>query len=546
MKFKRYYVALIATVLFGTHVFTQAQEKIDTSVISNIKDEGMKRSQVMELLSELTDIYGPRLTGSPEYNNAAQWAKEKLAAMGMENAELEAWGPFGRGWTLKKFSLAMLEPKTVPLIAYPKAWSPATNGTISGEVLYFDTTIDSTFESFKGKAKGKFVLFSDMREIKAHFEAEATRETDSSLLALANADMPEENQRRFEQSPRQKQRALLNFNKWKMCIEDGALAVLESSRGDGGNIFVQGANVPNHPDTPSTRSVRAYSEKAKTLPQVVLSAEHYHRILRMIKKGERIKLELNLDVAFTKEDSSYNIIAEIPGTDLRDEIVMLGAHFDSWHGGTGATDNATGSAVCIEAMRILNALDLKPRRTIRIGLWGGEEQGLLGSQAYVKKHFGTKFNDSTGKEVRSLFEQKATVQWKPNAEKFSVYFNNDNGSGKVRGVYMQGNEATRPIFREWLKPFSSMGASTLTLSNTGGTDHLSFDAIGLPGFQFIQDELEYFTRTHHSTMDVYERAQEDDLKQAAIIMASFVYNAAMRENVFPRKPLPVSKPQGSN
>ncbi|MBM4166688.1 MAG: M20/M25/M40 family metallo-hydrolase [Ignavibacteria bacterium] len=546
MKLKFLFVVLVVTSSFRDVVVAQSQEKIDTAVISKIKDEGMNRSQVMELLSYLTDIYGPRLTGSPEYNKAAQWAKEKLTSMGIENAHLEAWGPFGRGWTLKKFSLSMLEPKTLPLIAYPKAWSPATQGTISGDVLYLDAAIDSTFEHYKGKLQGKFVLFSDARSIKAHFEAEASRETDSSLLALANADMPQQSQRRFEQTPEQKLRARYNFNKWKMCIEEGALAVLESNRGDGGNIFVQGANVPNHPDTPSTRSLRVYSEKAKTLPQVVLSAEQYNRILRMIKKGERVRLELNLDVAFTKEDSSYNIIGEIPGTDLQNEIVMLGAHFDSWHGGTGATDNATGSAVCMEAMRILKTLDVKPRRTIRLGLWGGEEQGLLGSQAYVKKHFGTKFNDSTGKEVTSLFEQKTTVQLKPDAEKFSVYFNNDNGSGKVRGVYMQGNEATRPIFREWLKPFYSMEASTLTLSNTGGTDHLSFDAIGLPGFQFIQDELEYFTRTHHSTMDVFERVQEEDLKQASIVMAAFVYNAAMRDNKFPRKAFPISKPQGSN
>ena len=304
-----------------------------------------------------------------------------------------------------------------------------------------------------------------------------------------------------------------------------------SSRGDGGNIFVQGASVPVHPDTPFTSRMSAYENKApKLVPQISVGAEHYNRLVRMIQKGEHPRLQMNLDVDFNKADSIANIIAEMPGSDLKDEIVMIGAHFDSWHGGTGATDNGTGSAVCIEAMRILKALNLKPRRTIRIGLWGGEEEGLLGSEAYVKQHY--------GERKGQRFEPGGGVVQKPEADKFDVYFNNDNGGGKVRGVYMQGNEATRSIFRKWLVPFKDMGAWTLTLQNTGGTDHLSYDAVGLPGFQFIQDEIEYGTRTHHSTMDLYDRVQPDDLKQAAVIMAAFAYDAAMRDEKFPRKPLP--------
>jgi Zn-dependent M28 family amino/carboxypeptidase len=293
---------------------------------------------------------------------------------------------------------------------------------------------------------------------------------------------------------------------------------------------VLSAAVPSHPDTPRTRRPHAYDSNApEILPQVAVGAEHYNLILRLLRKGKQVRIEMDLDVKYFREDSGYNVIAEIPGTDLRDELVMIGAHLDSWHGGTGTTDNGTGVASCMEATRILKLLDLKPRRTIRIALWGGEEQGVLGSRAYVKRHFGERADssdDSTG----------AGIRLKPEGEKFSVYFNNDNGTGKIRGVYMEGNEAVRPIFREWLDPFEELGASTLTLRSTGSTDHIAFNAIGLPGFQFIQDPVEYWSRTWHSTMDVFDRALEDDLKQASVIMAAFAYNAAMRDEPIPRKP----------
>lgn len=500
-----------------------AQEKIDSAAIARIKDEGMNRSQVMDILSYLTDVYGPRLTGSPEYKQAADWTRSKLASWGLQNAHLESWGPFGRGWTLRRFSANVIEPRAFPLIAYPRAWSPGTGGEISGEVVYLSAKTDSALQTFRGKLRKKFVLFNDPRDLKAHFEPEARRQADSSLLKLANAASFQGGQRRFQMTPEQRAEALLNYNKWQLCEREGALAVLIAGSGDGGTIFVGGATVPAHPDTPSSRRVSAYGAKApKILPQVVVAAEHYNRMVRMLQKDQRVRMEMNLDVEFVKADSSQNIIAEFPGTDLKDEIVMVGAHFDSWHGGTGATDNGTGSAACMEALRILKTLGLQPRRTIRIGLWGGEEQGLLGSREYVKRHFGER--DTGG-----------VVTLKPGAEKFSVYFNNDNGTGKVRGVYLQGNEAVRGIFRAWLAPFGALGASTLSLSNTGGTDHLSFDAVGLPGFQFIQDPIEYDTRTHHSTMDVFDRAQVEDLKQASVIMAAFAYNAAMRDEKFPRK-----------
>ncbi len=329
----------------------------------------------------------------------------------------------------------------------------------------------------------------------------------------------------------------LGGKKVEFILKEGALAVFEQGRkGDGGTIFVQQASVPQPQNSsPFEPAANAYDENSpKIIPQVVLASEHYNRLIRMIEKGEMPKVEMDIEIENTKADSGFNVIAEIPGTDLKEEIVMIGAHFDSWHGGTGATDNATGSAVCMEAMRILKKIDAKPRRTIRIGLWGGEEQGLHGSRAYVAKHLGER--EGARGAMSLMTGSSGELKTKPEYEKFSVYFNIDNGTGKFRGVYMQANELARPVFRSWLAPFSEMGATTLTLSNTSGTDHLAFDGIGLPGFQFIQDQIEYDPRTHHSNMDVYDRVQADDLRQASIIMASFAYNAAMRDEKFPRKP----------
>ncbi len=510
-------------------------EQFDSAAVAQIKDEGMNRSQVMDILSYLSDVYGPRLTGSPGFKAAAEWARDKLTAMGLSNAHLESWGPFGRGWQLKHFSANVIGRQTFPLIAYPKAWTPGTDGSVTADFLYFDATTDSAVETFRGKLKGKFVLLTEPRELKAHFTPEASRDADSTLLNYANADLPAARGGRrfgFNASPDMKRRALVDFHKLEMCQKEGAAGVLTISRGDGGNIFVQQASIPVHPDTPFVRRVSVYDPKAPKIPlQLAVGAEHYNRLVRMIQKGEHPKLQLDLGVNFYKVDSGYNVVAELPGSDLKDEIVMVGGHFDSWHGGTGATDDGTGSAVSMEAIRILKASGMKPRRTVRVALWGGEEEGLLGSEAYVKQHFGERESSPDG-------GPPGPIKYKADAEKFSAYFNNDNGTGKVRGVYMQGNEFVRPIFRSWLKAFRDMDANTLSLSNTGGTDHLSFDAINLPGFQFIQDQIEYDTRTHHSTMDVYDRAQPEDLKQASVIMAAFAYNAAMRDEKFPRKVVP--------
>lgn len=530
----------------------QSPAKDPNDPIERIKEEGMKRSQVMQTLSYLTDVIGPRLTNSPNMKRANEWTRDKLAEWGLQNAHLEAWGPFGRGWALKSFSAQVTEPQTIPLIAYPKAWSPGTKGTLTADVVYVEAKTEAELESYRGKLKGAIVLMTAPPEVKAHFEPEGKRRDEKDLLRLADAPDPKSlPPRSFQLTPQQRAEGMLLAKKYQFFTDEGASLLVEPSRkGDGGTVFVQGAVVPQPfvensfaPPAPGTpKRLSPWDANApQIVPQIVVATEHYNRIVRIIQQGQRVKMAVNLSVEFQDKDlMGYNTIAEIPGTDLKDEIVMLGGHMDSWHAGTGATDNGAGVAVGMEAVRILQALKLQPRRTIRIALWSGEEQGLLGSRHYVMQHFGT-LGDGSIEAFRSAnFNQAQPPKLtpKPDHEKFSAYFNLDNGTGKIRGVYLQGNEAVRPLFRQWLTPFRDMGASTLSISNTGGTDHLSFDAVGLPGFQFIQDEIEYETRTHHSNQDVFDRIQADDMKQAAVIMAAFIYNTAMMNEKLPRKAAP--------
>lgn len=510
--------------------------------IERIKDEGLNRSQVMQTLSYLTDVIGPRLTNSPGMKRSNEWTRDQLAKWGLRNSRLEAWGPFGRGWTLKRFSAQVLEPVAFPLIAFPKAWSPGTNGPITARVVYVDAANEAELMKFKGQLKGAIVLTMKTREVKAQFDALGSRRDEKNLLALANAPDPRSApQRRFQATAEQRAAALFNARKLQFFQDEGAALLIDYSRGDGGTIFVGSAQLAQtDPDAarPGRRGRRPYEVNApKIVPQVVLAVEHYNRIARIIQAGQDVKIEVELEVEFQDSDlMGYNTIAEIPGTDLKDEIVMLGGHMDSWHSGTGATDNGAGVAVAMEAVRIIQALNLKPRRTIRIALWSGEEQGLLGSRAYVAEHLGRMEQPvAMGSGDSSSSNTDPKLVTKPDYDKVSAYFNLDNGTGRIRGVYLQGNEAVRHIFREWLAPFNDLGASTLTIANTGGTDHLSFDAIGIPGFQFIQDEVEYSTRTHHSNQDVFDRIQEEDMTQAATIMATFVYNTAMRDEKLPRK-----------
>ena len=523
--------------------------------IVHIKDEGMNRSQVMDTLSYLSDVIGPRLTASPNMKRSNEWTRDQLTKWGLQNAHLEPWGPFGRGWSLKRFSAQVTEPQDIPLIAYPKAWSPATSGPVTGDVVFLDAKTEADLEKYKGELKGAIVMTAPMREVKAHFDALGTRRDEKNLLALADSLPPGGGQGRgagggFRMTPEQRAAAQFNVRKLLFAQEEGAAVLVDPSRaGDGGTIFVKQAAVPQPiPDVPfgpgAPRQKTAYDKEApKILPQVVLASEHYNRILRMLQAGEKVRMEVNIAVEWQDADPmGYNTIAEISGSDLKDEVVMLGGHMDSWHSGTGATDNGAGVAVAMEAVRIIQTLGLKPRRTIRIGLWTGEEQGLLGSAAYVAQHFGKLEPGNPGVVPPGTPNSQPAAPPKlvttPEYEKFDAYFNLDNGTGKIRGVYLQGNEAARTIFRQWLTPFRELGAATLSISNTGGTDHLSFDRIGLPGFQFIQDEIEYDSRTHHSNQDVFDRIQGDDMKQAATIMAAFVYATAMRDEKLPRKPMP--------
>jgi carboxypeptidase Q len=427
------------------------------------------------------------------------------------------------------------------------AWSPGTKGALTAEVVYLDAKDEAALEKYRGRLKGAIVLMSAPREIKASFEPLGERMTEKDLLKLADAPDPVATpRRRFQLTPEQRATAMLNAKKLQLAQDEGAALLVDTSRGDGGTIFVQSASVPqpfyDNPFDP--RRIQPWDKSApKMPPQIVVSSEQYNRMVRMLGQGVQLKMTVDLQVEYQEKDlMGYNTVAEIPGTDLKDEVVMVGAHMDSWHSGTGATDNGAGVAVAMEAVRILKALNMQPRRTIRIALWSGEEQGLLGSRAYVAQHFGQLGDGNQATALAALIEGRTlSVTPKPDYEKFQAYFNLDNGTGKIRGVYMQGNEAVRPIFRSWLAPFRDMGAGTLSIANTGGTDHQSFDAIGLPGFQFIQDEIEYDTRTHHSNQDVYDRIQADDMMQAATIMAAFLYNAATMTERLPRKSVTVAK-----
>lgn len=504
-------------------VFSQSY---DTTAVTRIIDEGTNRSHAMEALNYLSNVIGPRLIGSEGYNRAVRWTMYVMDSLGMKNVHVEGWGPFGRSWELKSYNAELLEPQYFPLHSYPEAWSPGLKGVKTEDLVYLNVDSVQDLARYHGKLKGKFVLFDKPRKLSPRFTPLATRTPDSTLLKLSNAGPPGPFD--FRVSPEIISAFRLQSAKLGFCLKEGAIAILKASRGDDGNIFVANVLTPVSVDTPSAHPKRPWAvDTPDNLPQISVSAEQYNRLVALVEAGMKPKLRMELRTEFTKPDSGYNVIGEIPGTDLKDEIVMIGAHLDSWHGGTGATDDGTGVAACLEAMRIIKALGLQPRRTIRVALWDGEEEGLLGSLAYAKRHFGSREG--------GLFAPTGEIKLKPEAEHFTVYFNDDNGAGKIRGIYLQGNEAARPIFRGWFKPFERMGASAISLSNTGGTDHLSFDMLGLPAFQFIQDWLDYGTITHHSIMDVYERVPEEDMKQASIIMAAFAYDAAMMDGKFPRK-----------
>ncbi len=521
-----------------------ADEPVDLNAVHRIRNEAFSNSRVMEHAFYLTDVHGPRVTNSPGFRAAADWAVKRLQEYGLTGVKQEKWGPFGRGWSYSKFQAHVVEPVYQPLIGFPMAWAPGTDGVLKGEPILAPLRVDADYAKFKGKLKGKIVLIDAPRELNLHLKAEAERYSETDLSQRFFAPIPGTREALDEQrAERTRQLGILpeqglrtigpsagpqprnrdfsdernrrSGRRNEFLKEEGVAAIISCGyTGDGGTVF--------------TTSAGSYNERFADPPvAIAITPEHYNRIVRMLERNLPVKLEIEVKAEFhTDTKDSFNIIAELPGSRKKDEVVMLGAHFDSWHGGTGATDNAAGSAVMMETMRILKTLDVKMDRTVRLALWSGEEQGLLGSKAYVKEHFGDP-------DTMKLNEQHSRL---------AAYFNYDNGSGKIRGVHLQGNDMARPIFNAWIEPFKDLGVTTLTIRDTSGTDHLSFDALGLPGFQFIQDPLEYSTRTHHSNMDVYDHLVESDLRQASAVVASFVYNAATRSEMLPRKPLPKPRP----
>jgi hypothetical protein len=506
-------------------------EKVDLGVLHRIRTEAFgSNSRVMDTLFYLTDVYGPRLTGSPNIHDAADWSMKKMKEWGLSNVKLEAWGPFGRGWAATRFSAMMKEPEFQPIIGFQQPWSPGTNGPVAGQAVMAVITGPEDLDKWKGKLKGKIVLSAAMHPSTLSEAPLSRRLTDEELENAAMAPEPSSGNpamlplgfaRPAAGAPQGGRggagggggRGAMGFRTQlnKFLKEEGVLVVLTPGNGpDGGTIMGQAAG-----------SATTKDEELPP-PSVVLTSEHYNRIARLLAKDIPVTLEFDLGAKFTDAGDSFNITAEIPGTDPNAGFVMLGGHFDSWTGGTGATDNGAGSAVAMEAMRILKSMDVKMARTVRLGLWTAEEQGLLGSRAYVKEHFA----------------DPSDMKTKPEHAKLSAYYNVDNGSGKVRGIYMQDNDQVRPIFESWIAPLKDMGVTTLTIRNTGSTDHMAFDGVGLPGFQFIQDPLEYGTRTHHSNMDVYDHLSSNDLEQASAVMAWFVYNTAARPDMMPRKPMP--------
>ncbi len=536
-------VSVFLSALLTPTLLLGQQPAAAPDALAKIKDEGMNRSQAMATIRYMTDVIGPRLTNSPGQKRANQWTKQQLEKWGMKNAIVDPWGEFGRGWELKRFSaMVTAGEQTTAFRAYPKAWSPSTNGAVTSDVIYFDATNEADLEKFRGRLKGAIVLLAPDRPVSDIFKPTATRQSDDDLAKLENAKPAAPPQPQPAPSEQQKASQAFNYKKTKMLFDEGAAVLIDSGFGvDGGTIRVMGANLPPvAPGTPPVQGLRVSSKNAPaTIPQLVAEVEQYNRLVRLIKQGLPVKMTVDLQVQWYDDDlQGYNTIAEIPGTDLKDEIVMVGAHLDSWHAGTGATDNGAGSTVVMEAMRILAASGLKPRRTIRIALWTGEEQGLLGSRGYVAKNLGTIGDGSDAAVFGALQGQKQPITKKPAHDKFAAYYNLDNGTGQIRGIYLQGNEQLRSTFKDWLTPYKDWNATTVTISDTGGTDHLPFVALGLPGFQFIQDPIEYFTRSWHTTQDVSDRILEEDLKRSAVIMATFAYNSAMSDQKLARKDSP--------
>jgi hypothetical protein len=537
-----------------------AQEPVDRDAVTFFRTQGLEHSKVMDHLSWICDVHGPRLTGSPNLRRAQQWAVETFTSWGLQNAHLESWGPFGRGWRCERARVEVVGDNPWPVIAYPKAWSPSLSGRVEAEVVDVSALHADALEAMD--LSDKIVLVEAVRDVTEPFTGLGRRYEDGDLAGMAGAEPTERRPRprpdatqpagapaggapagaspatgsptgeprvpsadvaaRANELPRGFQR---RGEVMRILAQKRPLAIVDRGfKGDYGTVFVQGASASPRPGNERDRGGVRRAD-ADVIPQFTFAVEHYNRISRILQKGLPVRIALELETTFGDPDAQeHNVLAEIPGSDLKDQVVMLGAHFDSWHSGTGATDNGCGSAVVMEASRLIaeycKVTGQKPRRTIRAALWSGEEQGLLGSRAYVRQHFGARGEPTSEHAL------------------LSGYFNLDNGTGKVRGIYQQGNADVGPVFAAWLQPFHDLGATTVTISDTGGTDHQAFDGVGLPGFQFIQDPISYSTRTHHSNMDVWDHAVAADLQQASTIMAAFVWHTAQRDALLPREPQP--------
>src|SRR3954471_2456407 len=553
-RMKRTIIALAVAAAAASLPIGAAGEKIDYEGINKIKAQGLnpQASQVMDVSSWLTDVHGPRLTGSPNVQKAAEWAAAKMKEWGLQNVKLEPWtdrNGFDRGWTNEKFYMAAVEPQAFPIPGTPTGWTPGTNGLVRGEVVLVSETTQEDLQKYAGKLKGKWILTQAAPDVAAFWNPPATRTTPEELarLELGNNPGPEfgvANPNADGRGGRGGGRGGFGqggFNRNDWFKTEGAAGLLSTApRGHG--VYTIGGNRATDP--------------ANALPQIAIPAEQYGRMARMLARNVPVTIEPDIKNTYTPTPPMFNIVGEIPGTDKADELVMLGAHFDSWHASTGATDNAAGSAAMMEAMPILKKSGVKLRRTVRIALWTGEEQGLIGSREYVKAHFASCNDPAPAARGAAPAAAPAAAgapaaapqrggggrggcqsgyTFKPEYAKFAGYFNIDNGTGAIRGVYLQQNDAVAPIFREWMEPFRSIGMTSLTVRNTGGTDHQSFDALGLPGFQFIQDDVEYDTLTHHTNLDSYERLQPTDMMRNATIAAGFAYLAANRDEKLPRK-----------
>lgn len=504
MKTKVFLVGIILSLLLPVFAIGQT-EKLDLEMIYKIKQEGKVNSQIEELSFWMTDFLGPRLTASAGKVRANQWVADKFKSMGFTNVKIDSVRPFERGgWDNQKTYVAMTAPYYTHFSALPKAWTGSTNGLVKSEVILANIEKIEDFENYRGKLAGKIVILPSTATYEPTFEALAKRYTDEELKALSQENL-ESRRRTWDRAAYMKRREL--YQKIAIFFQEENVAVVLNNSGEFNVPRASGGNYSIGNDFP--------------IPELNLPIEAHGRILRLLAHNVPVEMEVDIQNSFTPNNKVENIMAEIEGTDkkLKDQIVLVGGHLDSWHGGTGAADNASGGIVMMEALRILKALGVQPKRTIRIALWGGEEQGLHGSRGYVEKYL----------------RDKETLNLKPGFTNFDVYFNMDNGTGKFRGIHLQGNEMIKPIFEQWLAPFETMGCSTINIGNTGGTDHLSFDALGLPAFQFIQDNIEY-GRGYHTNMDTYERLLMADLKHNAIVVAAFIYQAAMRDEQLPRKP----------